>query len=54
MKCHTLCIGSGLSSINSSKLPEMARFNSGPASCSVRRPAYKNVKINFCENIVIL
>lgn len=34
----TLCIGSG-SSIISSKLPEMARFNSGPAACSVRRPA---------------
>lgn len=35
----TLCIGSGLSSINSSRFPEIARFSSGPASCSVRSPA---------------
>lgn len=36
---YTLCIGSGLSSKSSSKFPEMALFNSGPASCKVLRPA---------------
>lgn len=36
---NTLCIGSGLSSKSSSKFPEMALFNSGPASCNVLRPA---------------
>lgn len=36
----TLCIGSGLSSRSSSKLPEIARFNSGPASCNVLSPAF--------------
>ena len=35
----TLCIGSGLSSISSSKFPEIALFNSGPASCKVLKPA---------------
>lgn len=44
IKINTLCDGSGLSSISSSRFPDIARLISGPASCKVRKPAYeKNV-----------
>jgi len=39
-KINTLCDGSGLSSINSSRFPDIALLISGPASCKVRKPAY--------------
>lgn len=38
----TLCWGSSNSLAKSvSKFPDIARFNSGPISCNVRRPAYR-------------
>lgn len=39
IKINTLCVGSGLSSMSSSRFPDMALFISGPASCNVRKPA---------------
>lgn len=43
LKTLTRCVGMSSSRI-SSKLPEMARFSSGPASCSVLRPGGKTEK----------
>jgi len=54
IKIYTLCDGSGLSSISSSRLPDIARFISGPASCNVRKPALKNTNDNKLTFIHIL
>lgn len=47
--CLTLCIGSTTSPMSSSKLPEIARLSSGPASCSVRSPACNVIWLFFSE-----